>query len=98
MATEDCAAFGFDPQNPPALFHPDGCSHCNFPGYSGRTGIYELVEIDDPLRGMIHDGSGEHELEAHARKFSPSIAADGVRLALEGKTALEEVMRVIREG
>ena len=95
---KDCAAFGFDPKNPPTLYHPDGCGQCNFHGYSGRTGIYELVEIDDVLRGMIHDGSGEHELEAHARKFSPSISADGVRLVLEGKTSLEEVMRVIREG
>ena len=95
---KDCAAFGFDPKNPPTLYHPEGCGQCNFHGYHGRTGIYELVEIDDTLRGMIHDGSGEHELEAHARKFSPSISADGVRLVLEGKTALEEVMRVIREG
>ena len=54
--------------------------------------------MDDIIRGMIHDGSGEHELEAHARKSTPSIADDGVRLVLEGKTALEEVMRVIREG
>jgi len=36
-------------------------------GYRGRTGIYELILIDDTLRTMIHDGVGEHELERYAR-------------------------------
>jgi general secretion pathway protein E len=96
--TKDCQAFGFDLNNPPTLYHGAGCDKCNYQGYVGRTGIYELVEIDDDMRTMIHDGSGEHEIEAHARKSSPSIGQDGIRLVLEGKTSMEEVMRVIREG
>ena len=36
-------------------------------GYRGRTGIYELVIVDDHMRTMIHDGAGEHELERYAR-------------------------------
>jgi general secretion pathway protein E len=46
---------------------------------------------------MIHDGVGEHELERHARKASPSIRADGRRQVLLGRTTLEEVLRVTRE-
>jgi hypothetical protein len=51
------------------------------PGYRGRTGIYELVTIDDELRTMIHDGAGEQQLERYARTRSPSIRDDGLRKA-----------------
>ena len=79
------------------IYEAVGCDECNQRGYRGRTGIYELVEIDDVLRTLIHDGAGEHAMEKHARKYSPSIRQDGVRLILAGKTSLEEVLRVTRE-
>ena len=40
-------------------------------GYRGRTGIYELVAVDDAMRTMIHDGAGEQDLERHARTPEP---------------------------
>ena len=86
-----------DTATPPTLYHPQGCPHCNQSGYSGRSGIYELVVIDDRLRNMIHDGNSEQELEQYARTQSPSIRRDGVRLIMEGRTTLEEVLRVTRE-
>jgi len=66
-------------------------------GYRGRTGIYELIAVDDAMRTMIHDGSGEQELERHARTLSPSIRDDGRAKALRGETSLEELLRVTRE-
>ncbi len=66
-------------------------------GYRGRTGIYELVVIDDVMRGMIHDGAGEHDLERHARTQSPSIRDDGRSKVLAGTTSLEELLRVTSE-
>jgi general secretion pathway protein E len=66
-------------------------------GYRGRTGIYELILIDDTLRTMIHDGVGEHDLERYARKFTPSIRDDGLARVLKGETTIEEVLRVTRE-
>lgn len=66
-------------------------------GYRGRTGIYELVTVDDTMRTMIHDGAGEHELERHARLSSPSIREDGRAKVLMGETSLEELLRVTRE-
>jgi general secretion pathway protein E len=66
-------------------------------GYRGRTGIYELVAVDDAMRTMIHDGAGEHELERHARTLSPSIRDDGRAKVLHGDTSLEELLRVTRE-
>jgi len=66
-------------------------------GYKGRTGIYELVVVDDAMRTMIHDGASEQELERHARKLTPGIREDGIARALRGETTLEEVLRVTRE-
>jgi general secretion pathway protein E len=79
---------------PPALFRP-GSDLAG--GYRGRTGIYELVSVDDALRTMIHDGAGEHELERYARLSSPSIRDDGRAKVLTGETSLEELLRVTRE-
>jgi general secretion pathway protein E len=48
------------------------------------------------MRRMIHDGSGEHELERVARQHSIGIGEDGMRRVLAGETSLEEVLRVTR--
>jgi len=66
-------------------------------GFKGRTGIYELVMVDDAMRTMIHDGASEQELEKHARQTTPSIRDDGRAKILAGVTTIEEVLRVTRE-
>lgn len=76
---------------------PIGCDKCNNSGFRGRTAIYEVVPIDDTLRRMIHSNTAEYELEAYARKQTPSIRADGLRKVIEGRTTLEEVLRVTKE-
>ena len=78
----------------PTLYHP---SEEATQGFKGRTGIYELVLVDDAMRTMIHDGSGEHELERYARTLTPSIRDDGRAKIIEGVTTIEEVLRVTRE-
>ncbi|MCC5795590.1 MAG: type II secretion system ATPase GspE [Chromatiales bacterium] len=90
----ECRLMGLDPSDPPTLYRADVSAAGG--GYKGRTGIYELVPIDDRLRTMIHDGAGEHELERYARTLSPGIRDDGLRQVLAGVTTLEEVMRVTR--
>jgi general secretion pathway protein E len=95
--TAECALLGLAADDPPILYEPTGCEQCNFLGYRGRTGIYELIEIDNVMRAMIHDGAGEHDIEQYARRFWPSIRVDGVRRILAGDTSLEEVLRVTRE-
>jgi general secretion pathway protein E len=66
-------------------------------GYRGRTGIYELVPVDDAMRTLIHDGASEAQLERHARGLTPSIRDDGLGKVRRGTTTLEEVLRVTRE-
>ena len=95
---EECALLGVSPNYAPVIYRPVGCEKCNFSGYRGRLGIYELVMVDDTMRRLIHSHAGEHELEAHARTLSSSIRADGIRKVLKGVTTLEEVVRATREG
>ncbi len=81
----------------PVIYSAKGCSECNHLGYLGRSGIYELVLVDEEMQRMIHDGAGEHELNAVARKKTKSIRSDGIAKILQGITSIEEVMRVTRE-
>ena len=91
------AEYGSGLDDTPTIYSAKGCPHCNGSGYVGRTGIYEFITLDNTFRSMIHDIGVEQELEEYARKISPSIRQDGIRLVLQGKTTLEEVMRVTRE-
>jgi len=79
------------------LYHPNGCDACNQQGYRGRTGIYELVLIDETIRPLIHDQAGELALNRHARTLTSGIREDGWRKVLGGHTSVEEVLRVTRE-
>jgi general secretion pathway protein E len=80
------------------LYTPTGCEKCHNHGYMGRTGIYELITIDETLRNLIHKGSGEIEMLEHARKLSDSIRRDGMKRVLNGDTAIDEIIRVTQEG
>ncbi len=76
------------------IYKPKGCEQCNHTGYQGRTGIYEIIPIDEQLRTMIHERTSEHELVNYAHKNNTSIIDDGIRRVLTGETSLSEVLRV----
>ena len=82
------------PDAPATLYRPEGCAECNNTGYRGRTGIYELIEIDEALRLLIHERASEQTMLLEARKRYPGIDADGRRRILSGETSIEEVLRV----
>ena len=88
----ECQVMNVDPASPPTIYRASDGER----GYEGRTGIYEIVTVDNEMRTMIHDGAGEHALESNARKRGPSIREDGIRRVLAGTTTLEEVLRVTR--
>ena len=79
------------------IYRATGCEQCNFSGYRGRTGIHELLLVDEHIRELIHNGKGEQAIEKYVRQHSPSIRADGFSKVLLGETTLEEVLRVTRE-
>lgn len=91
---EQCEFLQQNPEKPPSIFRARGCEHCNQLGYRGRVGIYEVVETNDEIGNLIHKQAGELDLEREARRYSPSIHADGVRKILDGVTTVEEVLRV----
>ena len=75
--------------------HEDGCDSCNHTGYSGRIGIYEVLDNDQSIQKSIVGNTTSEELESLAeRNGMISMHIDGLIKALRGKTTLEEVMRV----
>jgi general secretion pathway protein E len=93
----DCEVLGVSPVAPPTIYTPNGCDQCNQSGYRGRSGIFELLIVDETMQTMIHEGRGELDLERYARQSSPSIRDDGRRRVLAGDTSLAELIRVTRE-
>ncbi|MBI3903312.1 MAG: type II secretion system ATPase GspE [Nitrosomonadales bacterium] len=80
------------------LYRPVGCAACNHSGYRRRTGIYELLRVDDALRRLIHDRVAEQSLREYAvRQGMHGLRSDGVRLVVAGVTSLEELLRVTRD-
>ncbi len=75
--------------------HGAGCRQCHDSGFQGRIGVYEVMEVTPALRRMIHHGAPSHELrEKFRQEGGLSLREEGVFLALENKTSLEEVLRV----
>ena len=75
-----------------------GCLACNKTGYAGRTGIYELLSIDDELRALVHRNAGEGELRAAAiGNGMQTMRDDGQRWIQAGITSVDEVVRVTRD-
>ncbi|MBX9703633.1 MAG: GspE family T2SS ATPase variant LspE, partial [Silvanigrellaceae bacterium] len=73
---------------------PKGCEHCNHLGYRGRTGIYELIPLDETLRGMIHRNENIQVINSYLRPTVPTIQEDGFKRVLAGETSLAEILRV----
>jgi len=75
-----------------------GCPQCAHTGYSGRTGIFELLPIDDSLRAMIHNQTPETDIRTKAQQGGMTLMRDhGRQLVTQGITTPEEVLRVTRD-
>ncbi len=79
-------------------YHPVGCAECGMTGYRGRTGVYELMTVDEKISALIHNRAAESQLFVAAEAAGlRSMRDDGERLVEAGITSAEEVMRVTRE-
>jgi len=85
--------------NPPQRIRTaPGCEKCGYTGFTGRTGIYELLSVDDTLRGMIHDGTSERAVRTYGYAHGMTgLRDDGMRWVIDGTTSIEEVLRATRE-
>lgn len=74
-----------------------GCRNCHDTGFKGRVGVYEVMEVTPAVRRLIHSSAGAHEIREKFREQGGwTLYEEGVELALQGATSLEEVLRVTR--
>ena len=89
-------ALGVDStQTPYEVWRGKGCANCANTGFSGRTGIYELIHVDDEIRRLIVKGADSGSILSKARSLGMrTLRQDGLQKVLAGQTTFEEVMRV----
>ena len=80
------------------LYTAGGCAACNYTGYDGRTGIYELLVVDDEAKALIHDAAPSSACAPMRRSAGcAGCARTGCAGCFCGITSLDEVIRVTRE-
>ena len=83
------------PQKVDSLFKAVGCRECNFTGYRGRIGIFEVLTMTQEIIEIVNDRGSEQEiLRAALENGMITMTQDGILKALEGITTLDEVWRV----
>jgi type IV pilus assembly protein PilB len=88
---------GLDDRAGRAFVKGAGCIECHNSGFRGRIGVYEVMEITDVLRRLIHTAAPSHDIQARLREDGVrTLREEGVALALSGRTSLEEVLRATR--
>ena len=80
------------------LYRAVGCPECNQKGYSGRTGIYELLVVTEELRAVVTGGADAGVIKRHAiGEGMLTLRDDGLQKAIAGLTTLDEVLRVTQD-
>jgi len=80
------------------VFRGKGCDHCNKTGYMGRTGIYEILEVNEEIRKMILQKASSDAIKEKALNIGMrTLRQDGWEKVLAGITSPEEVIRVTQE-
>jgi type IV pilus assembly protein PilB len=89
-------AAGWSDGGPRVFYRGSGCKKCHDSGFKGRAGIYEVVEMDDQMYNLIHGNEDESTIKAYLRekKDFRSLREEGLMLVENGKSTLEEVLRV----
>jgi type II secretory ATPase GspE/PulE/Tfp pilus assembly ATPase PilB-like protein len=79
------------------MYKPKGCKFCNHLGYSGRVGIFEIMQISNEMRALVMRSSAIHEVKKLARSQDmKTLWESGVKKVLRGMTSLQELLRVAR--
>jgi type II secretory ATPase GspE/PulE/Tfp pilus assembly ATPase PilB-like protein len=92
LPVEKVDLFYKPPENPQQV-----CPACGGTGYLGRTGIFELLVITDPMRDMIRENPSINAIKAEARKNGMIyLQEDGLRQVIQGHTSIKELLRVVK--
>ena len=83
--------------DPAKLWRAVGCGDCRGTGFRGRTGVYEVMALDETFHPLIIGGASASDLESHAiERGMTTMLTDGLRKAELGETSVDEVLRVVR--
>jgi general secretion pathway protein E len=75
-----------------------GCEACAHTGYTGRTGVFELLRVTDAIAELVHHNASEAEIRtAGLADGMVALRDDGERLVRSGLTSREELVRVVRD-
>ena len=84
------------PEKPAKRFMAGGCARCDFSGYRGRIGVYELLNFTEPIRQGTRQGNANDEIRALARHSGIKFMQErGMELLRQGITTFEEIQRVV---
>lgn len=93
---EEIALYGWQDQGQVRLMKGRGCPHCYDSGYKGRVASHEILTVNPALQKLMVNNPNQDELIEYVKsKGMKTLQDDGVARALQGKTTLEEVTRVI---
>lgn len=85
-------------ETPGHVYRATGCQECLDSGYTGRTGIYELLMVDDEVRHLVMQNVDSNTLKKHAmKKGMTTLRDDGALKVMQGITTIEEVLRVTQD-
>jgi len=88
----------FGDKLPDTLYKGKGCRRCQGTGYRGRIGIFEMMVVTDEVRSLILENASPRDLRrASAKQGMTSLRDDGFRHLAEGRTTVEEVLRVTKD-
>jgi len=100
---EECKLLGLDindkpidPENPPTIYHPGGCSECANTGYKGRIACVEILFLDEEIDALIAASATKAEMRALARtKGFRNMLDDGILKIYQGVTTLDAAVKIL---
>jgi len=96
--TEELAELGLRSSHQVQVYRPGSCERCNYTGYRGRLGIFELMLIDDAIRELVAQNVDAKRIKRQAiASGMRALRVDGARKVLRGATSVAEVLRATEE-
>jgi len=93
---KECNVLRADPEDPPTVYEPEGCEHCNNSGYAGRTAVVETLPFSEEIDELMAKGATRRELMQAASEYGfVSLAESGLTKVRNGETSVEEVIKTV---
>jgi type II secretory ATPase GspE/PulE/Tfp pilus assembly ATPase PilB-like protein len=95
LSKEMAKKFEFRLSKDRKIFKAVGCDKCNFTGYKGLIGLFEILPSDTEIEGLIANNADSLVFKKELSERSLNLEQDGIMKVIEGTTTLSEVKRVI---